>query len=178
MSGPAASNPLDVCGVVVPACKRNVLTRQVQNLRQVLQLQPHPASCRGYSSAKELGKGTAQRAPKGSSEGTFFSKFTLPEHSYSAALRQDTQHQHPQAQQTDVKSVRHPVQQHLPQQEIQQTGLSVQAPSSSNSDMLKVATVMQQIMTELSKTMLEKDKLMVITKKILNLMKQNGYQSS
>jgi hypothetical protein len=69
------------------------------------------------------------------------------------------------------------VQQHLPQQEIQQTGLSVQAPSSSNSDMLKVATVMQQIMTELSKAILEKDKVMVITKKLLNLMKQNGYQS-
>jgi hypothetical protein len=42
------------------------------------------------------------------------------------------------------------MQQHLPQQEIQKTGLSVEAPSLSNSDMLKVLTVMQQIMTELS----------------------------
>jgi hypothetical protein len=38
----------------------------------------------------------------------------------------------------------------LPQQEIQRTGLSVQAPSSPNNEMLKVATAVQQIITELS----------------------------
>jgi hypothetical protein len=32
----------------------------------------------------------AQRAPMGSSERTLFSKFTSPEQSYAAALRQDT----------------------------------------------------------------------------------------
>jgi hypothetical protein len=42
------------------------------------------------------------------------------------------------------------VQQHLPQQEIQKTGLSVQAPSSSDNGTLKVATVAQRIITELS----------------------------
>jgi hypothetical protein len=58
-----------------------------------------------------------------------FSKFTSPEQSYAAALHQDTQHQQPQALQTDGESVQHPVpvQQHLPQQEIQKTGLSVKA---------------------------------------------------
>jgi hypothetical protein len=48
------------------------------------------------------------------------------------------------------------MQQHLPQQEIQRTGLSVQVPSSSNNDMLEVATVMQQIITELSEADSEK----------------------
>jgi hypothetical protein len=36
-----------------------------------------------------------------------------------------------------------PVQQHLPQQEIQKTGLSIQAPSLPNNDTLKEATVIQ-----------------------------------
>jgi hypothetical protein len=70
------------------------------------------------------------------------------------------------------------VQRHLPQQEIEKIGLSVQAPSSSNSDKLKVATVMQQIMTELSEPVSEEDKIIKITKMVCNLMKQNGFQSS
>jgi hypothetical protein len=64
------------------------------------------------------------------------------------------------------------MQQYLPQQEIQKTGLSVWAPSLTNNDMLKVVTVVQQIMTELSEAVSEKDKIMVITKIVLNLMKQ------
>jgi hypothetical protein len=68
----------------------------------------------------------------------------------------------------------HPVQQHLPQQEIQKTGLTVQAPSSSDNDKLKVATVVRQIMRELSKAVSEKDKIMIITIMVLNLMQQNG----
>jgi hypothetical protein len=96
----------------------------------------------------------------------FLPKFTSPEQSYAAALRQDTQHQQPQAPQTDGKRVR-------PQREIQRTGLSVQAPSSSDNNTLKDATVVQQIMRELSEAVSEEDKIMVITKMILNLMKQN-----
>jgi hypothetical protein len=46
--------------------------------------------------------------------------------------------------------------QHLPQQEIQRTGLSVHHPSSTNSDTLKIATVVQQTMTELSEAVSEK----------------------
>jgi hypothetical protein len=57
----------------------------------------------------------------------FFSKFTSPEQSYAAALHQDTQYQQPQTLQTDGKTKQHPAQ-HLPQQEIQKTGLSIQAP--------------------------------------------------
>jgi hypothetical protein len=43
-----------------------------------------------------------------------------------------------------------PVQQHLPQQEIQRRGLSVQVTNWTNSDVLKIGTLVQQIMTELS----------------------------
>jgi hypothetical protein len=50
------------------------------------------------------------------------------------------------------------VQQHLPQQEIQGTGLSVQAPSSINNCTLKIATVVQQIMTVLREAVSEKEK--------------------
>jgi hypothetical protein len=66
------------------------------------------------------------------------------------------------------------VQHHLSQQEIQRKGLSVQAPSSTNNDMLKIATAVQQIITELSGAVSEKDKIMVIIKLVLNLKKQNG----
>jgi hypothetical protein len=70
------------------------------------------------------------------------------------------------------------MQQYLPQQEIQRRGLSVEAPSSANSDTLKIATVAQQIMTELSEAVSEKAKIMLITKMLLSLMKRNRCYSS
>jgi hypothetical protein len=63
---------------------------------------------------------------------------------------------------------------YLPQKEFQITGLSVQAPSSSNNNMLNVVTVVQQIMAKLTKAVSEEDILKVITKLVLNLMQQNG----
>ena len=41
--------------------------------------------------------------------------------------------------------------------------------------MLRVVTVVQQIMTEVSGAVSEEDKIMVITKIVLSLMKQNGH---
>jgi hypothetical protein len=58
--------------------------------------------------------------------------------------------------------------QSLPQQEIKRTGLSVQAPSSTNNDTLKIATAVQRIMTELSEAVAENDKIVVITQTVLN----------
>jgi hypothetical protein len=66
------------------------------------------------------------------------------------------------------------VQQHLAQQEIERTGLSVQAPSSADNDTLKVVTLVQQIITEVSTAVSENEKIMVITKMVLNIMKQYG----
>jgi hypothetical protein len=60
------------------------------------------------------------------------------------------------------------VQQHLPQQEISKTGLSVQASSMSNNDPLKVTTGVQQIIIKITEAASEKEKIMVITKMILN----------
>jgi hypothetical protein len=62
-------------------------------------------------------------------------------------------------------------QQYLPQYKFQKTGLLVQVPSSSNSD--TVATLVHQIMTELGKAV-SVDRVMVITKLVLNFMQQNG----
>jgi hypothetical protein len=69
--------------------------------------------------------------------------------------------------------LRLPLQQHLPQQEIQRPGLSVQARISINNDTLKVANLVQQIITKLGEVVSEKEIIMVI-KMILNLMIQNG----
>jgi hypothetical protein len=91
---------------------------------------------------------------------TFFSKITSPEQSYTDVLRQDTQHQQQQAPQTYGKSLKTPVQ----QQEIQRAGLSEQVLISTNSDTLKIATVVQHIMRDLSEAVSEKDKIMIITK--------------
>jgi GTP cyclohydrolase III len=59
--------------------------------------------------------------------------------------------------------------------EIRRTGLSVQDQSTSNNYTLNMATLVQQITTELSEIVSEKDKILVITRMVLNLMKQNGY---
>jgi hypothetical protein len=56
-----------------------------------------------------------------------------------------------------------PAQEHLPQQEIQKIGLLGQA----NSDTIKIATVVQQVMPEVSEAVSEKDKIMIITERIL-----------
>jgi hypothetical protein len=42
-------------------------------------------------------------------------------------------------------------------------------------NMLRVGTVVQQIMTEFNGAVSEEDKIVAITKTVLNLMKQNGH---
>jgi hypothetical protein len=58
------------------------------------------------------------------------------------------------------------VQQHLPE-----NSLSVQAPSSTNNDTLKIAIVVQQIVTEFSEALSEENKIMFTTKIVLNNIK-------
>jgi hypothetical protein len=60
----------------------------------------------------------------------------------------------------------------------QERGQSVQAPHVSSKpldNMLKVVTVVQQIMTEVSGALSEEDKIVAITKIVLKLMNQNGH---
>jgi hypothetical protein len=111
MFRPNASTPLDIHGAVVATCTENALKSRIQSMRRVQGEKPHLASYRACSHARgELQKRGAKRAPKGSSGKTLFSKFTSPEQTDAAALRQDVQHQQPQARQTDVKNLRPPVQ--------------------------------------------------------------------
>jgi hypothetical protein len=70
------------------------------------------------------------------------------------------------------------VEQHLPQEEIQKAGLSVQAPGLLNNDTFEVSTLYQHIIGELSGAMSEEGKIMVIAKMVLNLLKQTGCQIS
>jgi hypothetical protein len=103
-----------------------------------------------------------------------FAKFTSAEESYAAPMPQETQQQQPHVPQTDGRSVQHPVQQYLPQQEFQKTGLSVQSPSSSDNDKLKVATVVQQNMKKLNEAVSEEGKVMIITMMVVDFMQRNG----
>jgi hypothetical protein len=77
-----------------------------------------------------------------------------------------------------VKLVTQPTEQEPTQLHL--SGQSVQASwrNSSLNDMFKVATVVQQIMTELSEAAPEEDKIVFITKIVFNLMKQNDHKSS
>jgi hypothetical protein len=67
------------------------------------------------------------------------------------------------------------MQQNLPHQDIQKSCLSLWAPNSSDNDMLNVATVLCHIMIDLSEAVSDEDKIMVITKMVFSLIKQNGY---
>jgi hypothetical protein len=63
----------------------------------------------------------------------------------------------------------------------QETGQSVQAPHVSShpaDNMLKVVTVVQQIMREISGALSEEKKRVAITKIVLNLMKHNDHYIS
>jgi hypothetical protein len=107
---------------------------------------PHRASYRGCSHSKrKLKRRRAQRNPMGPSGRGFFRKLNSPEQSYAAALRKDNKHQQPQVPQTDEKSVRQPVHQRLPQEEIQNTYLSVRAYNSPYNYI--VAAVVHEIIT-------------------------------
>jgi hypothetical protein len=111
----------------------------------------------------ELKRRIAQRAPKESSGRTFFSKLNLTRlvPCSCTASRQATPATTGTAGMWEKFAATNA--QHLPQQEIQRTGLSVQAPSSTNNETLKVATTVQQIITELREAVSEKDKIMFIT---------------
>jgi hypothetical protein len=84
-------------------------------------------------------------------------------------------HQQPQAPQACEESVQYPVQQICHNRKFRKRGLLVQAASSTNGDTLKVGTVVRQNMREPREAGSEEDKIMVITKMVLNLMKQNGW---
>jgi hypothetical protein len=123
--------------------------------------EPHPANYRGCRHAKEeLQKKKSQRSLKPTAGRVFSSKLIIPGVSFAAALQgSTTQGQRPLTRQLPVAvpseamklSVPAPVQE-------QETGQSVRAPivnSQPLDNMLRVATVVEQIMTEFNGAMSE-----------------------
>jgi hypothetical protein len=109
----------------------------------------------------------------------FSSIRTTPGISFAAALRGSAeQQQQPQAQVPVTSSTTTGIK-HIPAPALQQeTGQSAQAPNTKNQpldNMLRVVTVVQQIMTEFNGAVSEEDKIVTITKIVLNLMKQIGH---
>jgi hypothetical protein len=110
----------------------------------------------------------------------FTSNSITPSVSFAAALRGSAeQQQQTKANQVPVTSPPAAGINHIPAPALQrETGQSVQAPNVNSQPldiMLRVVTVVQQIMTEFSGAVSERDKLMAITKIILYLMQQNGH---
>jgi hypothetical protein len=139
---------------------------------------PHPANYRGCRHAKEeLQKKKTQKSPQNTTGRVFTSTPTNPGVSFATALRgkKEDQQQTParQVAVADPGAV-----EPTPQQRQQSTGQSVRAQNVNSEpldNMLRVVTVVQQIMTEFNCAVSEEDKIVVITKIVLNLMKQNGH---
>jgi hypothetical protein len=109
----------------------------------------------------------------------FSSNSITPGVSFAAALRGSAeQQQQPKTNQVPVTSPARGIK-HIPAPALQQeTGQSVKAPNVNSQpldNMLRVVTAVQQIMTEFNGAVSERDKLMAITKIVLNLMQQNGH---
>jgi hypothetical protein len=110
----------------------------------------------------------------------FSSTCTKPGLSFAAALRNnDEQQQQPHPLRASVagsasvgkRSVPAPVRQKDAGQSVAAT--DVNSPPFDN--MLRVVTIVQQIMTEFSGAVSEADNIVAITKIVLNLLKQNGH---
>jgi hypothetical protein len=93
----------------------------------------------------------------------------MPGKSFAAVLRGDPQHL-----QTEPAEMTAP----LITSKTKVSGKSAQASSATTAsldDMFKFAAIVQQIMTELSGAVSEENKIVAITKIVLNLNKQNGH---
>jgi hypothetical protein len=140
---------------------------------------PHPANYGGCRHAKEELQKKSQRPPKTTMGRVFSSARTTPGVSFAAALRGsgDQQQQQIQTSQVPVPPPPTTAKQDIQAPALQQTtGQSVQTPlvnSQPLDNMLRVVTVVQQIMTEVSSAV--KRKNMAITKIFLKLMNQNGH---
>jgi hypothetical protein len=144
--------------------------------RQLLGLQ----TCEGGAAGKEDTEDTQDYNRKG--------VLFQPNHSrfiFAAALQGSSEQQ--QLYQTCQVEVAGPatVELRVPgsslQQDQQPTGQSVQAPKVNSAPLdsvLRVVTVVQQIMTEFNGAVSEENKIVAITKTVLNLMQQNGHYSS
>jgi hypothetical protein len=129
---------------------------------------PHPANYRGCRHTKEkLQKKTAQRAPKPTTGRVFSATRTTPGVSFASALRGSTQQVQQQQERQVLPAARLAEKQSVPAPtQHSHSGQSVPAPTvnSQSLNMVRVITVMQLIMTELSGAAWEDNKLVAITK--------------
>ena len=142
---------------------------------------PHPANYRGCKHAREeQQKRKARRTPTTTAGRVFSSTTVTPGVSFAAALRGATAEQQQRPQESRVP-VAPPTtrRQTAPAPALQkETGQSIQAPHASSpslDNMLRVVTIVQQIMTEVSGAVTEDEKVLAITKIVLKLMKQDGH---
>jgi hypothetical protein len=114
-----------------------------------------------------------QGTPNTTNGRVFAAKFINPSVSFAATLRGHTD-QKTNKEENRSASKRDFVHPNTKQQE---TGQSVPAPSVSSEpedNMMRVVTVVWQIMTELKGAVSEKAKIMDITKTVFNLMQEDG----
>jgi hypothetical protein len=141
----------------------------------------HPANYRGFRHAKEeLQKRKSQRTPKTTTGRVFSSNLTTPGISFATALRGSTaQQQRSQSRQIPVANPSSARKPNVPSPEQQQeTGQSVRTAIVNSQPldiMVRLVTVVQQIMTEFNGAVSDKDNIVVIAKIVLNLMKQKGH---
>jgi hypothetical protein len=112
----------------------------------------------------------------------FSSNIITPGVSFTAELRGSREEQQPQENHVTVACPPTTRKQIVLAPALQkETGQLVHAPHANSQpldNMLRVVTVVQQIMTEFNGAVSEEDKIVTITKIVLNLTKQNGHLSS
>jgi hypothetical protein len=144
--------------------------------------QPYPSSYRGFSHAKEklLRRKNQSSLNKGAPGRTLSSNYVTPGQSFAAALRRNPGQQPPIRQaQLEQGTAAEPMREPPPAaQQAKPAGQPVQTSnvnSVSLDHMFKVATVVQQITTELNGAVSEEEKIVAITKIVLNLMKRDDH---
>jgi hypothetical protein len=110
----------------------------------------------------------------------FTSNYVTSGVSFAAALRNNAEFQRqPTPSQVPVTSPSAGTKLSTPAPGQQQkTGQSVRAQNTNSQplgNMLRVVTVVQKVMTEINGTVSEEEKIVAITKIVLNLMKQDGH---
>jgi hypothetical protein len=136
----------------------------------------HPANYCGCSHAKEeVRKKKSQGTPKTTTGRVFTAKFISPSVSFAAAFRGHAdQKQMRRKKQVQLKLFPYPPP--PPNTKQQQTDQSVPAPSVSNDpedSMIRVVTVVRQIMRELKGAASEKAMIMAITNIVFNLLQED-----
>jgi hypothetical protein len=140
----------------------------------------HPANYRGCRHAKEeLQKRKSQKAPRNTTGRVFSSNTIAPGVSFAAALRGGggTTAAAPGMTTTCGNSTHS--RRTKPSGSWAKRSIRSVRPQTVNSqplgNMLRVVTVVQQIMTEFNGALSEEDKIVAITRIVLNLMKSNGH---